>query len=124
MTLTDAVPPKPPPIDNEVIVSPDVARTVALPDVVTCALSPMKASVVFVIVSHLSIRPSLLYLLGAAVIVPIPVMLVLLFASGFGSTAPMSQQVIGVSALGLWLFVPWAAWVDRHRSLASDSRSS
>ncbi|MFL5608047.1 MAG: metal-dependent hydrolase [Gemmatimonadaceae bacterium] len=50
-------------------------------------------------------------------------LLVLIFASGFGSTAPMSQQVIGVSALGLWLFVPWAAWVDRHRAATSESRS-
>lgn len=38
------------------------------------------ASVVFVIVAHLNGRSSLLYLLGALVIVPIPVMLVLLFA--------------------------------------------
>ena len=47
----------------------------------------------------------------------------LIFASGFGSQAPMSQQVIGLSALGLWLFVPWAAWVDRHRVVTSGSRS-
>jgi hypothetical protein len=43
--------------------------------------------------------------------------LVLIFASGLATAAPMSQQAIGLSALGLWLFVPWAAWVDRHRSI-------
>jgi membrane-bound metal-dependent hydrolase YbcI (DUF457 family) len=47
------------------------------------------------------------------------VLLVLIFASGFGSAAPASQQVIGLTALGLWLFVPWAAWVDRHRQPVS-----
>jgi hypothetical protein len=46
-------------------------------------------------------------------------LLVLIFASGFGRVAPMSQRVIGLSALGLWLFVPWAAWVDRHRAVTS-----
>jgi hypothetical protein len=50
-------------------------------------------------------------------------LLLLIFASGFGSTAPMSQQVVGLSALGLWLFVPWAAWVDRHRATTSGAGS-
>jgi membrane-bound metal-dependent hydrolase YbcI (DUF457 family) len=49
--------------------------------------------------------------------------LVLIFASGFGSTAPMSQQAIGLGALGLWLFVPWAAWVDRHRAVTTGAGS-
>jgi hypothetical protein len=42
--------------------------------------------------------------------------LVSIFASGFGAQAPMSQRAIGFSALGLWLFVPWSWWVDRHRA--------
>jgi membrane-bound metal-dependent hydrolase YbcI (DUF457 family) len=46
-------------------------------------------------------------------------LLVLIFASGFASAPPASQQVIGLTALGLWLFVPWAAWVDRHRQPVS-----
>jgi hypothetical protein len=50
-------------------------------------------------------------------------LLVLIFASGFGTAAPMSQQVIGLTALGLWLFVPWAAWVDRHRAVTSGAGS-
>jgi hypothetical protein len=50
-------------------------------------------------------------------------LLALIFASGFGTAAPMSQQVIGLSALGLWLFVPWAAWVDRHRTVTFEPRS-
>jgi hypothetical protein len=42
-------------------------------------------------------------------------LLLLIFASGFVSTPPPSQQAVGLVTLGLWLFVPWAAWVDRHR---------
>lgn len=47
-------------------------------------------------------------------------MLVLLGAmllSGFAGPPPPDPRVIAYSALGLWLFVPWGAWVDRHREL-------
>jgi hypothetical protein len=33
-----------------------------------------------------------------------------------GPSAP-SPSAVAVSALAIWLFVPWAAWVDRHRGL-------
>lgn len=34
----------------------------------------------------------------------------------FGPPAPSAQAVADVS-LALWLFVPWAWWIDRNRSL-------
>jgi hypothetical protein len=40
---------------------------------------------------------------------------VALYAAG-GSGPPPSASVIAWSALVLWLFIPWAAWVDRHRA--------
>lgn len=47
-------------------------------------------------------------------------MLVLLGAillSGLVSPPPPDPRVIAYSALGLWLFVPWGYWVDRHRAV-------
>jgi hypothetical protein len=41
-------------------------------------------------------------------------------ASVFGPPPP-SEQVLAVSALVLWLLVPWAAWADRHRSISQIS---
>jgi len=46
-------------------------------------------------------------------------MLVLLGAillSGLAGPPPPDPQVIAYGALGLWLFVPWGYWVDRHRT--------
>jgi hypothetical protein len=45
-------------------------------------------------------------------------MVVLLAAFFLGGTfggAPPSVQSLATGALGLWLFVPWAWWVDGHR---------
>ena len=39
---------------------------------------------------------------------------VLWLANVFGPPPP-NVTAVAVSALGLWLFVPWATWVDRHR---------
>ena len=45
-------------------------------------------------------------------------MLVVL-AGGYLSTLngppPPSERALAITTLGLWLFVPWAVWVDRHR---------
>ena len=41
--------------------------------------------------------------------------LVLFFASSFMGPPPPSERALGTFALGLWLFVPWSYWVDRHR---------
>jgi len=40
--------------------------------------------------------------------------LVVIFVMGNASPPP-SERALAWSALGLWLFVPWAWWVDRHR---------
>ena len=44
------------------------------------------------------------------------IVLLLVFVSGFAGPPP-SARVIGVAGLGLWLFVPWGYWIDRHREL-------
>ena len=36
------------------------------------------------------------------------------FANLFG-TPPPNETALAVAALGLWLFVPWAYWIERHR---------
>ena len=41
-------------------------------------------------------------------------LLVLFYAGSFAGTPP-SPQALAIGGLTLWLFVPWAAWVDRHR---------
>ncbi|MGD0956512.1 MAG: hypothetical protein ABR953_06725 [Candidatus Acidiferrales bacterium] len=40
------------------------------------------------------------------------VLVVIYFASTFGPPPP---NVLALSALAIWLTVPWAAWADRHR---------
>ena len=37
------------------------------------------------------------------------------FLGGTFGGAPPSVRSLAMSALGLWLFVPWAWWVDGHR---------
>jgi hypothetical protein len=44
-------------------------------------------------------------------------LLLLLAAGNLLGPPPPSVQAIGVAGLALWLFVPLAAWVDRHRVL-------
>jgi len=46
------------------------------------------------------------------------ILLVVIFFSGF-SSAPPPESAIGYEALGLWVFVPWGYWIDRHRVPAS-----
>jgi LexA-binding, inner membrane-associated putative hydrolase len=43
--------------------------------------------------------------------------LVLIFVSGFTSAPPPNGRAVALGALGLWLFVPWSYWIDRHREL-------
>jgi membrane-bound metal-dependent hydrolase YbcI (DUF457 family) len=50
--------------------------------------------------------------LGAMVAV-----LVLIFAGGLSGSPPPSEQALAITTLGLWVFVPWGYWVDRHREL-------
>jgi hypothetical protein len=39
-----------------------------------------------------------------------------IYAGSILGPTPPSERVIAVSALAIWLTVPWAAWADRHRS--------
>src|SRR3712207_912495 len=41
--------------------------------------------------------------------------LLVIFFSGLSSAPPPSDRAVAFGALGLWLFVPWGYWVDRHR---------
>jgi membrane-bound metal-dependent hydrolase YbcI (DUF457 family) len=43
------------------------------------------------------------------------VVLLLIFFSGFVSAPPPNERAVGYAALGIWLFVPWSYWIDRHR---------
>jgi membrane-bound metal-dependent hydrolase YbcI (DUF457 family) len=43
------------------------------------------------------------------------IVLLAIFVSGFVAPPPASESAVGWSALVLWLFIPWAAWADRHR---------
>ena len=42
------------------------------------------------------------------------IVLALIYVSSNGSPPP-NERALAWTALGLWLFVPWAWWVDRHR---------
>ena len=44
-------------------------------------------------------------------------LLLLIAAGNLLGPPPPSPQAIGVAGLGLWLFVPLAAWIDRHRQV-------
>ena len=43
------------------------------------------------------------------------VVLALIYVMSNASPPPPSERAVAWSALGLWLFVPWVWWVDRHR---------
>lgn len=47
-------------------------------------------------------------------------LLVAIFLGGLRG-APPDAHTIAVSALALWLFVPWGWWIDRHREAVSAS---
>jgi membrane-bound metal-dependent hydrolase YbcI (DUF457 family) len=44
-------------------------------------------------------------------------LLVVFFAGALFGPPPPDARTIAFSALALWLFVPWAAWIDRNRAL-------
>jgi membrane-bound metal-dependent hydrolase YbcI (DUF457 family) len=41
--------------------------------------------------------------------------LVVVYAASLAGPPPPSETAVGASALLLWLLVPWAYWIDRHR---------
>jgi hypothetical protein len=42
-------------------------------------------------------------------------------ANSFGPPPP-SERAIAFAGLGLWLFIPWAWWIDRHRVMVPSPR--
>jgi hypothetical protein len=38
-----------------------------------------------------------------------------IFLAGLEGAPPPDEHALAVTTLGLWLFVPWGWWVDRHR---------
>ena len=47
--------------------------------------------------------------------------LLAIFFGGFASPPPADGRAVAMGALGLWLFVPWGWWVDRHREVVRTS---
>ena len=42
-------------------------------------------------------------------------LLLVFFLGGTSGAPPPNERSLAMVTLGLWLFVPWGAWVDRHR---------
>jgi hypothetical protein len=49
------------------------------------------------------------------------VVLAALYLSSLVSPPPPGEHALAITTLGLWLFIPWGWWVDRHRDLARES---
>lgn len=52
---------------------------------------------------------------GSAALWALVVFLVLIYVANIFSPPPPNASAIAWVALAAWLFVPWGAWVDRHR---------
>lgn len=50
------------------------------------------------------------------------VVLLIIFFSGFTSPPPPNERALAFFALGIWLFVPWSYWIDRHRTARDEGR--
>jgi hypothetical protein len=44
------------------------------------------------------------------------VFLVVVYVSSFAGPPPPSAQLVAISALAMWIFLPWAWWIDRTRA--------
>jgi membrane-bound metal-dependent hydrolase YbcI (DUF457 family) len=51
------------------------------------------------------------------------VLLAATYANLLFGPPPASERALAMSALGLWLFVPWSWWIDRHRVLRDASHA-
>jgi membrane-bound metal-dependent hydrolase YbcI (DUF457 family) len=51
------------------------------------------------------------------------VVLAIIFVSGFTAAPPPNGRAVAFGALGLWLFVPWGYWIDRHRELVAPTEA-
>lgn len=48
-------------------------------------------------------------------------LLAVVYVANLVGPPPNSEQAVGYSALLLWLLVPWAYWIDRHRVSSGSS---
>lgn len=48
--------------------------------------------------------------------------LLLAFAGSFFGPPPPDERALAVTALALWLLVPWGFWIDRHRAAVGGRR--
>jgi membrane-bound metal-dependent hydrolase YbcI (DUF457 family) len=53
---------------------------------------------------------------GTVALAAMVVLLAVIFVSGFFAPPPMSARWVALAGIGLWLFVPWAYWIDAHRA--------
>jgi hypothetical protein len=47
------------------------------------------------------------------------VFLIVVYLSSVFGPPPPDAKLVAISALGMWLFVPWAWWIDRNREPAA-----
>jgi hypothetical protein len=48
------------------------------------------------------------------------IFLSIIWVSNMLSPPPPNETAIAIASLSLWLIVPWAYWIDRHRQIAAD----
>ena len=51
-------------------------------------------------------------------------LLVALWLGGLVGPPPPGERALAIATLGIWLFLPWSYWVDRHRVLRSAHEES
>jgi membrane-bound metal-dependent hydrolase YbcI (DUF457 family) len=59
---------------------------------------------------------------GAWAFASMAALLALIYAANFNGPPPPSVNAIIVVSFVLWLFIPWAAWADRHRVPVGEAR--
>ncbi len=47
-------------------------------------------------------------------------LLALLYAASVLGPPPPNERALAIVQFSGWLFIPWASWIDRHRSRAGD----
>jgi hypothetical protein len=53
--------------------------------------------------------------IGSYCVWTLTVFLTVMYVVNLTGPPPPDESMIPVVTLGLWLFVPWAYWIDRHR---------
>lgn len=45
--------------------------------------------------------------------------LVILWVASIAGPPPPSERAVAWSGVGMWLFIPWGYWIDRHRAIVA-----